>query len=317
MNTVNRLNNASQLRMKKSLFLAFVLFVSIMIFVIAPAVFAGEVSFNWKKGSILDEKNGVLEDYDSKGNIKENVGTINISDWKKYQNTRYGFEISYPSDFNYPIEKRGGVSNLWVEVFEFRKKDLKERGSFSGFDILIYDKIKSNDVFLEPKSDKFAESDECKRMKEAFFENKKNYLNEVYIGIKDECFLPDFYFFASDQKYFYFIKPIEENGKFLSKDLKKGVIENFPDFFQVSSSFGFFKVIRKNPVLAKPKVFVRMPVDYIRKEGRRVCSKKNDNPSRSNKNKKKHLDLECCLDPDEYPNPNCYYPAEKYGKYLK
>jgi hypothetical protein len=48
-----------------------------------------------------------------------------------------------------------------------------------------------------------------------------------------------------------------------------------------------------------------------------VCAKKNDKPGKSNKGKSKHLDMECCLDPDEYPNPWCYYPPEKYGKYLK
>jgi hypothetical protein len=50
--------------------------------------------------------------------------------------------------------------------------------------------------------------------------------------------------------------------------------------------------------------------------GRKVCGTKNDKPSKSNKNKGKHLDMECCLDPDEYPNPNCYYDPKKYGKYL-
>lgn len=51
--------------------------------------------------------------------------------------------------------------------------------------------------------------------------------------------------------------------------------------------------------------------------GRKVCSKKNDKPSKSKKYKSIHLDMECCLDPDEIPNPHCYYPPEKYGKYLK
>jgi len=50
--------------------------------------------------------------------------------------------------------------------------------------------------------------------------------------------------------------------------------------------------------------------------GRRVCNKSNDKPSKSDKGKGKHMDMECCLDPDEYPNPHCYYSPEKYGKYL-
>lgn len=51
--------------------------------------------------------------------------------------------------------------------------------------------------------------------------------------------------------------------------------------------------------------------------GRRVCDKKNDKPSKSKKYDRVHMDMECCLDPDEIPNPHCYYDPQKYGKYLK
>lgn len=51
-------------------------------------------------------------------------------------------------------------------------------------------------------------------------------------------------------------------------------------------------------------------------KGRLVCSKKNDKPSKSDSNKKGHMDRECCLDPDEVPNPRCYYPVSKYGDLL-
>ncbi|HRZ95721.1 MAG TPA: hypothetical protein P5262_04130 [Candidatus Moranbacteria bacterium] len=76
-----------------------------------------------------------------------------------------------------------------------------------------------------------------------------------------------------------------------------------------------------------PKIFFRkktvintkrapMPVVFAMKGGRRVCNRKNDHPSKSKQNKKGHMDMECCLDPDETPNPHCYYSLEKYGKYL-
>ncbi len=77
--------------------------------------------------------------------------------------------------------------------------------------------------------------------------------------------------------------------------------------------------VTPKPVIrpAKPKAS-RAPMPYIYevKNGKRVCNKKHDKPSMSEKYDKKHMDMECCLDPDEYPNPNCYYPPEKYGKYL-
>ncbi len=66
------------------------------------------------------------------------------------------------------------------------------------------------------------------------------------------------------------------------------------------------------------KVRAPMPKAEVRKDefGRLICKKKNDDPGKSNKGKGKHMDMECCLDPDEYPNPNCYYGSE-YKKYLK
>lgn len=50
--------------------------------------------------------------------------------------------------------------------------------------------------------------------------------------------------------------------------------------------------------------------------GRMVCIHDDDKPKISNKDKPVHKDMECCLDPDEFPNPYCHYPREKYGKVL-
>ncbi|OGI29636.1 MAG: hypothetical protein A2288_02415 [Candidatus Moranbacteria bacterium RIFOXYA12_FULL_44_15] len=51
--------------------------------------------------------------------------------------------------------------------------------------------------------------------------------------------------------------------------------------------------------------------------GKKVCAKSNDKPKKSSKNPNGHIDTECCLDPDEIPNSNCHYPAEKYGKLIQ
>ncbi|NTW14237.1 MAG: hypothetical protein HGA31_04380 [Candidatus Moranbacteria bacterium] len=67
----------------------------------------------------------------------------------------------------------------------------------------------------------------------------------------------------------------------------------------------------------RPTINAPFPRSYKNVGGRLVCAKKNDHPSKSNKNKQGHMDMECCLDPDEVPNPHCYYPPDKYGKYLK
>jgi hypothetical protein len=72
--------------------------------------------------------------------------------------------------------------------------------------------------------------------------------------------------------------------------------------------------------LAAAKASARMPASFAKDSlGRLVCDKKNDKPGKSKENNKGkiHMDMECCLDPDEYPNPHCYYDPGKYGKYFK
>ncbi|NTW29737.1 MAG: hypothetical protein HGB34_03110 [Candidatus Moranbacteria bacterium] len=73
----------------------------------------------------------------------------------------------------------------------------------------------------------------------------------------------------------------------------------------------------KPVTISRPAIQAPMPKSYRVVDGKMVCAKKHDKPGKSKKNKKKHMDMECCLDPDETPNPHCYYPPEKYGKYLK
>ncbi len=41
--------------------------------------------------------------------------------------------------------------------------------------------------------------------------------------------------------------------------------------------------------------------------GRPTCAKKNDKGHKSDKYDHPHIDQQCCLDPDEIPNPRCLY----------
>jgi hypothetical protein len=115
----------------------------------------------------------------------------------------------------------------------------------------------------------------------------------------------------------YNIVPILKEGIILEDDPMVRVNDNLPEFFAAISQFENIDIVRPKPKPAPPKITAPGPASYKVVNGRMVCAKKNDKPSKSDKNKKKHLDMECCLDPDEYPNPHCYYDPAKYGKYLK
>lgn len=64
---------------------------------------------------------------------------------------------------------------------------------------------------------------------------------------------------------------------------------------------------KPKPAPSKPKITAPKPVSFRVVGGKMVCAKKNDKPRKSKQHKGKHLDMECCLDPDETPNPWCTY----------
>jgi hypothetical protein len=113
---------------------------------------------------------------------------------------------------------------------------------------------------------------------------------------------------------------LKNNIELFGQTNKETIEKELPEYLSSVSTFGF----QKDPIIKKTmpstkRILVRrgpMPNDYKLSGGKMVCSKKNDKPSKSKKNKKGHMDMECCLDPDEIPNPNCYYPQEKYGNLL-
>jgi hypothetical protein len=43
------------------------------------------------------------------------------------------------------------------------------------------------------------------------------------------------------------------------------------------------------------------------------CREENDHPQKSKQGKGKHLDEDCCPDPDEWPKPGCVYKPSDYG----
>jgi len=132
----------------------------------------------------------------------------------------------------------------------------------------------------------------------------------------DNCYNPAFFYTLTRDDYIYNIVPILRWEEEKTIQPKKEIIDGFPEFISMASTFGLID-IKRPKAISKPAISAPMPVWYKKDAaGRFVCAKKNDKPSKSKKNKKKHLDMECCLDPGEYPNPHCYYPLEKYGKLL-
>lgn len=245
---------------------------------------------------------------------------INTRYWQMYKSDWYGFELKYPKDWSKPLIKSATGSTKWEYRYKFRKRKLEQNNPYLGFDVVVYNvrKIKelsNTEEFPKIKSPKLIKENFCQEIPGHLAENENYPAEQIYIGQDDECYNPAYFYTLTRDEYIYNIVPIlnVENGEKVSSE--EEIMEKFPEFISVSSTFNLIDI--KRPAVAKPKLKPKItapkPLAATKKDsqGRRICAKKNDKPSKSDKEKKKHLDMECCLDPDEYPNPWCYYPPKK------
>jgi hypothetical protein len=90
----------------------------------------------------------------------------------------------------------------------------------------------------------------------------------------------------------------------------------------VASVLGVADSVKKKLIKPKkiaPKVINAPPprAETKKVNGLRVCAKRNNHGHESHNGSRSHMDRECCPDPDEWPNPHCYYTPEQLSRMLK
>ncbi len=257
--------------------------------------------------------------------VQEIQRSIDTSGWKKYQSQWYGFEVKYPdSGWEIPKSLSRSALSKWEYRFQFRKnaENLGEFNPYAGFDVVVYSLAKAKELsdteeFPQLKDVNSKENEICKIIDGHIIETGDYPAEEIYISSTDDCYGSTLFFSFTKGGYSYNLLPMVRDGFSVSGDPMIEVVDKFPEFFSVASTLDSIDIVRPKSKPLAQKITARHPVSYKNVNGKLVCAKKSDKPSKSIKDKKKHLDLECCLDPDEYPNPWCYYDPEKYGKYLK
>lgn len=254
--------------------------------------------------------------------VTDILSEIDTSDWTPYQNTWYGFSLKYPNSWKDPVARKAVAGVLWEQQLQFRLKESSEDNPFEGFDMVIYSvsKVKeanNTEEFPRLKSEELKSEEACAMIEGHLLESADYPAEEIYIPANDACYNAALFFTNTRDAYIYNLVPKVKDGMGLAGDPAEELESHMPEFFASASKFELIDIIRPKPAPpAKPKITAPMPYIYKVVNGRRVCSTKNDKPGKSKKGKGKHMDMECCLDPDEYPNPNCYYDPGKYGKYL-
>jgi len=288
------------------------------------------IDFNTKKTETNPASENVQEqeeisEIDPMLKQKEDIANIqaktDISAWTNYQNLWYGFTLKYPDSWSDPVVQKPVIGNNWEQKINFRMKQTEEANPFEGFDVKIYSIQKIKNVsnveeFPKLKTAELSDDEQCATIDGHFLETGDYPAEEVYIPISDFCFNASLFFTNTRDAYIYVIVPKIKDGAGLAGDPSLEIVSHLPEFFSIISTWNLVDIQRPKPVIVKPKITAPKPVSYKKENGRMVCAKKNDKPSKSSKGKGKHLDMECCLDPDENPNPWCYYSKDKYGKYL-
>lgn len=265
--------------------------------------------------------------------VKTVQATIDISAWKNYQNRWYGVELKYPADWEMPSSQGKRPEDSWAARYQFRQKNPSPENLFVGFDLAVYETSKTNlfttKEFPAKKILPGQVAQNCQNIQGHVIETGDYPAEEIYIGPTDDCYVPTLFFSFTKGDYLYTLSPQFKAGMASSTlDYQVEITNYFPEFFSVASTLAIVDIVRPKPTPATPATVIAprpaaapksnapFPVSYKKVGGKLVCAKKNDKPHKSATNKKKHMDMECCLDPDEYPNPHCSYDSAKYQKYL-
>lgn len=245
---------------------------------------------------------------------EQKIQPADTNNWKIYKNSLYGLEVRYPPAWAEPRLTRSSMGRGGYQYkISFRQEPKMPEGSTNGFDIVIYGAKTFSDVKssgeLTEKDPFISNTSSCAGPMETTIGAESYPAKEFYLLKDDPCFKEAYFFHVSRDAYVYNIVPIPEGGgTHPGYDGKKEVGEVFPEFDQILSEVKFIEVvIPKPPAPKKPRITAPMPVAAKLVNGRLVCAKKNDKPRKSKQNKGHHLDMECCLDPDEDPNPHCTY----------
>ncbi len=254
--------------------------------------------------------------------IKTIQDKISTENWKEYASAWYGFKIKYPQDWKAPIVRPYSRASQSLYRVSFTTDNQADR-NYIGFDVAVYDVNTVKEIFRTdefPKIESVSPEDmaKCENIEGHLLETGDYPAEEIYIPRGDDCYGAVLFFSVIKGQYIYNITPRLKDNVTTDNDPMIELSDSLPEFFEAISVFENIDIVRPKPKPVAPKITAPNPATYnVDEFGRKVCEKKKDKPGKSDRGKGKHLDMECCLDPDEYPNPHCYYDGAKYGKYLR
>lgn len=251
-------------------------------------------------------------------NTEPQIKTVNISNWKTYEDSSYDFKIKYPESWADPQAQVIDDKNFdYQYVVNFGTEKTLNGNDNKGFSILV-SKNKTADENID-------ECDcACDQLK--VDSNQENYIapTSSYIlpELKAEEDYNSCYFYQfMGEDYEYKLIPI------LSSDSNSSPLENdgLNEFELAKNTFTVdYESVQQKAIKleeerlaaierARQAEIARLAaIERARQASLRSCPHPDRKPSYSD-TKGKHMDEDCCPDPDEWPNPKCRYSAKDYS----
>ncbi|HBU25537.1 MAG TPA: hypothetical protein DEB07_04890 [Candidatus Moranbacteria bacterium] len=253
----------------------------------------------------------IMTETDISAEAEKIINSTDLGGWKDFSNQFWGFSVKYPGEWIAPKSQRKSAGSKWEARYQFRKNDAGEN-PYLGFDVAVYDVPKTKEIsnteeYPTLKNQDLKNDARCQNIEGHAFDVDDFPAEEIYIPPTDDCYGPALFFSIVKERYIYNIVPVLSAESQQGADPRLAINDNFPQYYAAASTLGLIDIVRPKPAPLKPKITAPKPVSFKVVGGKLVCAKKNDKPRKSRQNKGKHLDMECCLDPDEYPNPWCTY----------
>lgn len=236
------------------------------------------------------------------------------ADWKVYENKKYNFFLKYPQDWQTPRESPAEQGVNYLAKISFDGKGISGANNGKGFDVFIYNAAKFPNLTETDNLKKKTEniSKECSRFDDITLGEKGYPAKEVNISPDNPCWEETFFYSLTKNGYTYnFVPRFSDDYDIENYDEKISLIRVFPEFYDITSTLNFSEkeTIAQIPKKVAQKVIAPPKVRYTSGAG---CAHKKDKPRKS-KTKGKHMDEDCCPDPDEWPNPRCAYSGGGLG----
>jgi len=254
---------------------------------------------------------------DSQEKITVNIPAVpdDTTKWKTYKDDLSNFSMKYPDDWPDPkIQKTAGDGEKFLRKITFDNGLDSANSLYRGFEVYIYNAQKISGPVgtdnLVPKDQTTYSQNTCDKAEfgEATFGEESYPGQEVDVGDDDACFKETYFFSLNRNDYVFNILPeIAQNKNPISEESKAQIISGFPKFFEILSTIIIPEKVKvdKPPSAAAPAKKPLPPRRVLAPLGR--CPHKNDHPRKSKTKKHRHMDEDCCMDPDEWPNPRCQY----------